>query len=238
MAGKGEQLPFEMTPDQHRLAAALGHSFSDSELFVRALTHRSSGLDDNERLEFLGDALLTFIVAEHLFDACPDAPEGKLTRLRSRVVRRESLAATARQLGFGEALVLGAGERGSGGRNRDSILANTFEAIVAAMYIDSDYATCRNRVRAILKDRIDAATLDDGRKDSKTRLQELLQSQGRPLPAYLIEKVEGAAHRQAFTVRCRVDGLAEETTGSGSSRRRAEQDAAARVLACLEGLDD
>ena len=135
-------------------------------------------------------------------------------------------------------IVLGAGERGSGGRNRDSILANTFEAIVAAMYIDSDYATCRNRVRAILKDRIDAATLDDGRKDSKTRLQELLQSQGRPLPAYLIEKVEGAAHRQAFTVRCRVDGLAEETTGSGSSRRRAEQDAAARVLACLEGLDD
>ena len=227
----------EMTPAQQRLESRLGHSFTDAALFVRALTHRSSGPNDNERLEFLGDALLEFIVAEHLFTVCPDATEGKLTILRSRIVRRESLAAAARRLGVGDALILGAGERRSGGRDRDSILADAFEAIVAAMFIDSDFATCRGRVRAILDESIESASLDDGRKDSKTRLQERLQSLGRPLPVYRIVDVAGADHRQLFTVRCHVDGLTEEATGNGSSRRRAEQDAAARALAGLEALD-
>ena len=226
-----------MTPAQQRLESLLGHSFTDATLFVRALTHRSSGPNDNERLEFLGDALLEFIVAEHLFESCPDAPEGKLTLLRSRIVRRESLAAAARKLRVGDALILGAGERNSGGRDRDSILANAFEAIVAAMFIDSDFATCRGRVRSILNESIELASLDDGRKDAKTRLQELMQSEGRSLPAYRIVDVAGAAHRQLFTVRCQVDGLADEVTGTGSSRRRAEQDAAARVLDGIEALN-
>ena len=226
-----------VTAAQDRLAERLGYAFTDAGLFVRALTHRSAGAGNNERLEYLGDAILTFLVAEHLCNSYPDAPEGKLTRLRSRIVRRESLAATARKLGVGDALRLGAGERKTGGRGRDSILAGTLEAIVGALYLDSDLVTCRDRVLAMLEDRIEAAVADDGRKDAKTRLQELLQSQGRPLPVYRIMEIGGAAHRHTFTVRCRVEGVAEDAVGTGSSRRRAEQDAAARVMAVLEARD-
>ena len=227
-----------MTPAQRRLAARLGHFFTDPGLLIRALSHRSAGANNNERLEFLGDALLTFIVAEHLFDSFPDATEGKLTRLRSRIVRRESLAAAARSLGIGDALVLGAGEAKSGGRHLDSILADAVEAVVGALYLDSDLTTCRERVRAILGELFEAASLDDGRKDAKTRLQELLHSCGRSLPIYKIVGVEGVAHRQTFTVRCRVEGVGDDAIGTGSSRRRAEQDAAARVMAVLDGLED
>ena len=226
-----------MTPAQDRLAERLGYAFTDTGLFVRALKHRSAGAGNNERLEYLGDAILTFLVAEHLCDAYPDAPEGKLTRLRSRIVRRESLAATARKLGVGDALRLGAGERKTGGRERDSILAGALEAIVGALYLDSDLVTCRVRVLAMLEDRIEAAVADDGSKDAKTRLQELLQSQGRPLPVYRVVEVGGAAHHRSFTVRCRVEGVAEDAIGTGSSRRRAEQDAAARVMAVLDARD-
>ena len=224
-----------MTPAQHRLAERIGHDFTDSRLFARALTHRSAGADHNERLEYLGDAILGFLVAEHLLNACPDAPEGKLTRLRARIVRRESLAATARALGVGDALHLGPGEQKNGGRERDSILADAFEAVVGALYIDSDLATCRDRVLAVLGDRLEAAALDDGRKDAKTRLQEFLQALGRPLPDYRIVEIEGAAHCRSFTVRCRVEGV-EDVIGTGSSRRRAEQDAAARIMAVLDVL--
>jgi len=227
-----------VTPAQRRLAKRLGHSFDDSELFVRALTHRSAGSGNNERLEYLGDAILAFLVAEHLFGVLPDAPEGKLTRLRSRVVRRESLAGAARKLGIGEALVLGAGEVKTGGQDRDSILAGAFEALIGALYLDSDLVACRNRVRTLLGDWLEAALQDDGDKDAKTRLQELLQAQARPLPTYRVVQVEGAAHRQSFTVSCQVEGLDEETTGTGSSRRRAEQDAAKRIMAILDGPDD
>ena len=227
-----------MTPFQRSLEVRLGHSFADAGLFARALTHRSAGADNNERLEYLGDAILTFIVAEHLFTTYSNASEGKLTRLRSRVVRRESLAAAARTLGIGDALVLGAGERKTGGRQRDSILAGAFEALVGALYLDSDLDTVRTCVKTILGDWFEAASSDDGRKDAKTRLQELLQSQARPLPVYRIVDIEGAAHRQSFTVRCQVDGMEEDTVGTGSSRRRAEQDAAARAMAALDTPDD
>ena len=223
-----------MTPAQKRLAARLGYAFTDTGLFVRALTHRSMGSGSNERLEFLGDAILDFLVAEHLFGSRPDAPEGKLTRLRARVVRRESLAAAARRLGVGDALRLGAGEMKNGGRERDSILADAFEAIVGALYLDSNLATCRSRVLAMLGDRIEAATAGDGGKDAKTRLQELLQGQGKPLPAYRIVEISGSDHRRVFTVCCRIEGVAGEATGTGSSRRRAEQDAAARAMAALD----
>ena len=227
-----------VTPAQRRLAARLGHSFADAGLLVRALTHRSAGAHNNERLEFLGDSILTFLVAEHLYGTCPDAPEGKLTRLRSRIVRRESLAAAARKLGVGDALVLGAGERKTGGRERESILAGAFEAIVAALYLDSDLPACRDRVRTLLEDRFEAAARDDGGKDAKTRLQELMQSRARPLPTYRVVEVDGAAHRRSFTVRCHVEGIDEDTMGTGSSRRRAEQDAASRVMALLDEPGD
>ena len=227
-----------MTPAQRRFALRLGHSFADTGLLIRALTHRSAGASNNERLEFLGDALLTFIVAEHLFNEYPDAPEGKLTRLRSRIVRRESLAAVARSLGMGDALVLGAGEIKSGGRHRDSILAGAVEALIGALFLDSGLRTCRERVRAILSEPYEAASLEDGRKDAKTRLQELLQSRGRPLPTYRIVSVDGAPHRQSFTVRCRIEGVVDDAVGTGSSRRRAEQDAATHVMAILDGLED
>ena len=227
-----------MTPFQRSLEVRLGHSFAEPELFARALTHSSAGADNNERLEYLGDAILTFIVAEHLFAAYSNASEGKLTRLRSRVVRRESLAAAARTLGIGDALVLGAGERKTGGRQRDSILAGAVEALVGALYLDTDLETCRKCVKRILGDWFEAASSDDGRKDAKTRLQELLQSQARPLPVYRIVEIEGAAHRQSFTVRCQVGGMEEDTVGTGSSRRRAEQDAATRVMAALDAPDD
>ena len=227
-----------VTPAQRRLAVRLGHSFTDAGLLVRALTHCSAGARNNERLEFLGDSILTFLVAEHLYHTCPDAPEGKLTRLRSRVVRRESLAAAARKLGIGDALVLGAGERKTGGRERESILAGAFEAIVGALYLDSDLATCRGRVRTLLEDWLEAASRDDGGKDAKTRLQERMQSWARPLPVYRIVEVEGAAHCRSFTVSCQVEGIDRDTTGTGSSRRRAEQDAASRVMAILDALDD
>ena len=227
-----------VTPVQRRLAARLGHSFTDAGLLVRALTHRSTGARNNERLEFLGDSILTFLVAEHLYDTCPDAPEGKLTRLRSRVVRRESLAAAARTLGIGDALVLGAGECKTGGRERESILAGAFEAIIGALYLDSGLVTCRERMRTLLADWLEAASRDDGGKDAKTRLQEQLQSRAKPLPAYRIVEVEGAAHCRSFTVRCHVEGIDEDTIGTGSSRRRAEQEAARRAMAILDELGD
>ena len=226
-----------VTPAQHRLAERIGHVFTDPRLFVRALTHRSAGAGNNERLEYLGDAILTFLVAEHLLNSSPDAPEGKLTRLRARIVRRESLATAARMLGVGDALRLGPGERKSGGRERDSILAGAFEAIVGALYLDSDLATCRDRILAVLEGGIEAAALDDGRKDAKTRLQELLQSRGRPLPDYRIVEIGGTAHCRSFTVHCRVEGV-EDMIGTGSSRRRAEQDAAARAMAVLDATGD
>lgn len=226
-----------MTPAQRRLAARLGHAFDEPGLLIRALTHRSAGARNNERLEFLGDAILTFLVAEHLYDTHPGASEGKLTRLRSQVVRRESLAGAARNLGIGDALVLGAGERKTGGRERDSILAGAFEAVVGAVYLDSNLATCRERARILLGEWFDAASRGDEDKDAKTRLQERLQSQARPLPTYRVVKVEGAAHCRSFTVGCRVEGIDEDMTGTGASRRRAEQDAAARAMAILDELD-
>ena len=223
-----------VTPAQRRLAERLGHSFNEPGLLMRALTHASAGACNNERLEYLGDAILNFLVAERLYDAHPDGSEGKLTRQRARVVRRESLAGAARKLGVGDALVLGAGERKTGGGERDSILADAFEAIVGALYLDSDLATCRDRVRVLLGEWLEAASLDDGGKDAKTRLQELMQSQAKPLPTYRIVEVGGAAHRRLFTMGCRVEGIDGETIGTGSSRRRAEQDAAMRVMAIFD----
>ncbi len=216
----------------------LGHTFGDRELLERALTHGSAAASDNERLEFLGDSILAFIVAEHLFHLYPEAAEGDLTRMRARIVRRESLAAAARDIGLGPALRLSPGERRSGGGERDSILADAFEALMGALWLDSDLPTCRERILATLAKIIEAAVSEGGRKDPKTRLQEYLQGRGKALPDYRIAAIEGAKDRRRFIVHCKAEGMIGETTGSGTSRRRAEQSAAQSALARLGVGDD
>ncbi len=201
----------------------------------RALTHRSAGSGHTERLEFLGDSIINFIMAECLFRAQPEAREGQLTRLRALLVRRDTLAAVARELELGTALKLGGGELKSGGRDRDSILADAFEALIGAVYLDSDIDTCRGLVEKLFAERIVQAQQRRVAKDPKTRLQEKLQAKGLPLPSYEVVEVKGAPHDQEFQVFCRVEGLDNPTCGTGGSRRKAEQ-AAARLA--LEQLDE
>ncbi len=213
----------------------LGYEFKDDSLLERALTHRSAGSGHNERLEFLGDSIINFIMAETLFRAQPEAREGQLTRLRALLVRRETLAAVARDLDLGMALKLGGGELKSGGRDRDSILADALEAVIGAVYLDSGMDSCRELVERLFTEKIAQAQQRRGAKDAKTRLQERLQARGLPLPTYEVVEVKGAPHSQEFQVFCRVASLDNPTCGTGGSRRKAEQ-AAARLA--LERLDD
>jgi ribonuclease III len=206
----------------------------DLSLFAAALTHRSAARPHYERLEFLGDAVLNLLVAEHLYHAFPQADEGDLSRLRARVVSREPLAELAAALSLGEVLQLGAGELRSGGFRRQSILADAFEAVCGALYLDGGLPAARHLVETLIEPKIvqlpDAARL----KDAKTRLQEYVQSRGMPLPRYEVERTEGEAHEQTFWVSCEVSALGLEASGCGSSRRRAEQQAAERVLSEIE----
>ncbi|MBN8884678.1 MAG: ribonuclease III [Rudaea sp.] len=211
----------------------LAYHFADAELRERALTHRSVGAGNNERLEFFGDALVNLIVAELLFDEFPKAAEGELTRLRARLVSEPALAAIARELELGDALHLGPGELKSGGFRRDSILADAFEALVAAVYLDGGWSACREVVRKLVAPRLaEAAAMDD--KDAKTRLQEWLQSRGEPLPSYELVATTGADHARIFDVECRIESRDLRAEGRGSSRRAAEQAAATAVLALLQ----
>ena len=223
-----------MSAPDERLVSELGHRFSDPELLERALTHRSRGAQNNERLEFLGDAILNFLVAESLYHGNPRAHEGRLTRLRATLVRRETLASVARDLGLGAALKLGPGELKSGGRDRDSILADALEAVVGAVYLDGGLDACRDVFVSLFNHRMADASRNTGLKDPKTRLQELLQSRGLALPVYRVVQVEGAAHDQSFTVECAVPDLAHTATGNGASRRKAEQDAAKKAIEQLD----
>ncbi|MBS0589853.1 MAG: ribonuclease III [Proteobacteria bacterium] len=212
------------------------YSFADEGLRERALTHRSVGAHNNERLEFFGDALVNAIVAELLCDAFPKAAEGELTRLRARLVSEPGLAAIARDLALGDALHLGPGELKSGGFRRDSILADAFEALVAAVYLDGGWAACRNFIRDLVTPRLaSAAAMDD--KDAKTRLQEWLQAHGEPLPTYELVATSGADHARTFDVECRIDSRNLRTEGHGSSRRAAEQSAALAMLTSLQHCD-
>ncbi len=217
------------------LKAKLGYQFSDPDLLAQALTHRSAAGHSNERLEFLGDAVLDVVVSEAVFRAEPFADEGDLSRLRASIVRDKSLADVARDLGIGELLVLGSGEKKTGGHRRESILADSIEALFGAVYLDAGFAAARVVVERALGDRLrnlpDASEL----RDPKTRLQERLQSRRLALPSYELVGVTGKAHQQLFEVLCRVDGGAVPTTGTGTSRRGAEQQAARRMLAQLGG---
>lgn len=221
-----------------RLAAledALGHRFADRRLLATALTHRSAGRPHNERLEFLGDSLLGLIVAEALFERFAEADEGELTRLRASLVKRETLAAVAREIGLGEHIRLGEGELKSGGWRRESILANVLEALIGAAYLDAGLEAARPLVLRLFGERLRAGPRAGAAKDPKTRLQEYLQARRLPLPSYETVGVEGEAHRQRFIVRCAATGLGvAPVTACGSSRRRAEQAAAERLLAVIE----
>ncbi|WP_457665802.1 ribonuclease III [Thiolapillus sp.] len=217
--------------DLKRLQRRLGYEFRDESLLRQSLTHRSAGSRNNERLEFLGDAILGFEVAENLCRQHPNASEGELSRARAQLVKRETLAGVARGLELGDYLILGTGELRSGGQSRDSILSDAVEAIIAAVFMDADMEAARALVRRILKDQIATISPEAQPKDSKTQLQEYLQARGKDLPVYEVITVEGSAHEQQFVVECRVESIGLTAQGEGLSRRKAEQLAASRVLA-------
>ena len=215
------------------LQKKIGYTFKDSQLLTLALTHRSFAGRNNERLEFLGDAILNFVAGEALFHHFPTAKEGQLSRLRSRLVKGQTLAVLARGFGLGEYLRLGSGELKSGGFRRESILADTTEAIIGAIYLDSNMEVARERVLAWLEQQFSELTLVDTNKDPKTRLQEFLQSRGTELPHYEVIDIQGEPHCRTFYVECQVSLLNEKTQGQGASRRIAEQVAASAALQAL-----
>lgn len=222
-----------MNPALNELARELGYTFSNPDLLHKAVTHRSASSHNNERLEFLGDAILGFVVAELLYEKFPTAQEGQLSRLRASLVNRDALAQIARALNLGEYLHLGSGELKSGGFRRESILADAVEAVFGAILLDSDTAHCRECIHRLLADKLAGLSISDQLKDPKTRLQEYLQSRGLGLPGYEVTEVAGRSHNQHFTVECRVDSVQRMSSGEGSSRRRAEQSAAGKMLTDL-----
>jgi len=220
--------------DLAELERRLGHKFSNPDLARQALTHRSFGTPHNERLEFLGDALLNCSIATLLYERFTHLPEGDLSRLRATLVNQASLSQVAEALGLGERLRLGEGELKSGGFRRPSILADAVEALLGAVYLDGGFEAARGVVQHVLGDRVESAGNKPVDKDPKTALQELLQGRGLALPRYSVQKTEGEAHDQTFIVECRVDDLGVVASGKGTSRRAAEQAAAEGVLAQLE----
>ncbi|MGH8142406.1 MAG: ribonuclease III [Steroidobacteraceae bacterium] len=215
------------------LRETLGYTPRDAGLFETALTHRSAGSLNNERLEFLGDAVLGLITAQYLFERFESADEGSLSRLRARIVSGETLAQLAAAAGLGERLVLGPGEIKTGGAQRESILADALEALCGALYLDGGLAAVRTVMLRALAPALHGLDSPAELKDPKTRLQELLQAQGLALPRYRVDSVEGELHAQVFRVTCEVAPMAAHATATGSSRRRAEQAAAALVLTQL-----
>jgi len=215
------------------VARSLGYVFTDPELCQAALTHRSAGADHNERLEFLGDSILNCSVARMLYDAHPEADEGALSRLRATLVSGEMLAQISGEMGLGDHLRLGPGELKSGGFRRASILADTLEALLGAIFLDSGFDAAAGVVARILGPRMLELPAADSLKDPKTRLQEALQAHGLALPVYTLTAVAGDPHLQSFTVSCEVPIFGIAAVGEGGSRRRAEQLAAAKLLPLL-----
>ena len=219
-----------MNDKLNRLASLLGHQFADADLLKRAITHRSAGSRHNERLEFLGDSILSLVIAETLYQRFPDVSEGDMSRMRATLVREKTLAELAREFDLGEYLILGPGELKSGGFRRESILADTVEAIIGAIYLDAGMDVIRQLLLNWYAQRLEEIRPGAEQKDPKTRLQEFLQGRRRPLPSYVVVKVKGEAHNQEFTVQCEIEGLNASVIGVGSSRRKAEQAAAEKAL--------
>lgn len=216
------------------LKNSLDYQFNDVRLLELSLTHRSAAGDNNERLEFLGDAVLDFVISEVVFRVHPMAPEGDLSRLRSSLVKDTTLAEIATGLGLGEYLILGSGERKTGGHRRDSILADALEAIFGAVYLDAGFDAARQIIERTFGDRLQNFPSADELRDPKTRLQEWLQARRMGLPEYELVQVTGQAHRQQFEVSCSVSGSQITTKGNGTTRRNAEQQSAAKMLAELD----
>jgi ribonuclease-3 len=217
--------------DSERLIKKLGLNFKNPVLVKRALTHRSAEADNNERLEFLGDSVLGFVIAEHLYAKFGEADEGILSRLRATLVNQTSLAQIARKLSLGDYLILGSGELKSGGFRRDSILSDALEALIGAVLIDQGMEACRLWILSLFREQVESLSLNDWKKDPKTRLQELMQARGLDLPVYTLKSVVGQPHEQSFFVECRIALISESCEGVGSSRKKAEQQAAEKMLA-------
>ncbi len=215
--------------------ALTGYRFEQQQLLQQALTHRSfARSDNNERLEFLGDSVLNLIITNHIYHRFGDTDEGGLSRIRAALVKQSTLARIARGINLGDAIRLGGGELKSGGFRRASILSDALEAVVGAIYIDGGFAAAEAVVMKLYRDELEAIDLQAEFKDPKTRLQEYLQSRQRELPVYAVEETAGKAHSQVFTVSCTLADLELRETGSGSSRKRAEQQAAQKLLDRLE----
>lgn len=213
-----------------KLSKRLGYTFKDEKLLLQSLTHRSAKGAHNERLEFLGDSILGCVIAERLFHQFPKESEGDLTRMRSSLVKGVTLAEIARDFDLGEHLILGPGEKKSGGHRRESILEDAVEAIIGAVYLDADMQTCKALVLSWFEKRLDAIKPGINQKDPKTRLQEYLQGRKIPLPVYEVIDIKGQSHNQEFTVRCTTEVTEQAIITKGTSRRKAEQMAASKVL--------
>ena len=217
-----------------RLSQRLGYQFSNVELLQQALTHRSAAKQHNERLELLGDAVLGMVVAQALFKRFPTVPEGKLTRMRSTLVKGDTLAELGREADVGELLKLGPGELKSGGHRRSSIIADAMEAILGAIYLEAGLEATTEVILRLWQSRIDKLDPNEHPKDAKTRLQEFLQSRKLPLPVYEVVDISGKDHDQTFVVHCQIESLGKPMKGTGTSRRKAEQQAARNALEKLD----
>ena len=220
------------------LQQRIGHRFSDARLLNRALTHRSSGADHNERLEFLGDAVLSLVISSLLFERFAGSDEGDLTRVRAHLVREDSLHRMALQLGLPDLLRLGEGEARGGGAQRASILADALEALIGATFQDGGFEAARGLVQRLFGEIIETTDLASWSKDAKTELQEWLQARRLQVPSYRIVATRGQAHAQTFEVECSVPALNLVESGEGRSRRAAEQEAARRMLDSLKASDE
>jgi ribonuclease III len=219
------------------LQARLGHAFDQPALLARALTHRSFGSDHNERLEFLGDAVLSLAISSILFERLAGSDEGDLTRVRAHLVREDSLHKAAVALGFPDVLRLSEGEARGGGAQRPSILADALEAVIGAVFVDAGFDAVKAVVERMFGDTINNTDLSSWTKDAKTELQEWLQARRLAVPLYRIAATRGQAHAQTFEVECSVPALSLQHSGEGRSRRVAEQEAASRMLDALKATD-
>jgi len=215
------------------LSKKLGLTFNNPRLFTMALTHRSAGSSNNERLEFLGDSILGFVIAHKLYELFPGASEGVLSRLRASLVNQSSLAELARKHQLGDYLLLGSGELKSGGFRRDSILSDAVEAIIGALYNDQGMDACQQWILQMFAEKLKSLSLDNWQKDPKTQLQELMQSKKMDLPDYTLMTMSGLAHEQTFKVKCTTPLTTESCIGMGNSRKKAEQSAAELMLELL-----
>ena len=222
-----------MTKKPEILCKKLGLCFNNPQIFTMALTHRSAGSINNERLEFLGDSILGFVIAQKLYDIFPGASEGVLSRLRASLVNQSSLAELARHHQIGDYLLLGSGELKSGGFRRDSILSDALEAIMGALFKDQGITACQAWIEQLFAEKLSNLSLDNWQKDPKTQLQELMQSKKQVLPEYTLVTMTGLAHEQLFKVKCSISLIENTCIGTGISRKRAEQSAAELMLELL-----